>query len=338
MPGDAPVATREIEWDAANCLRVDHATVEAVEEMLRAGVRPVLLKGPVVANWLYSRDPSRRAYNDADLLVAPNEYAAARNVLAGLGYRPVPASGLRFRHGVTRHAECWFRDRDIAAIDLHRTIHGTERLDPGAVWAAATNEAGTVDVLGIPIDTPGEAFRLLHLVLHIRPKDRPGSRAWIDLQRAIATIPEERWESAARLATDLGVHDLVGALLRLIPGGESLADRLGLPRRWPLFLRVQFKGRDTTAALFCAEFLQVAWPARFRLVAEWIAPSADQVRAHWPLAARSHFGLALVYISRPLFVPWRLVQMLHSTPPASLDRDRTEIWPQRSLQSPGRPA
>lgn len=322
MSEGAPVATREIEWDAANCLRVDHATVEAVDALRAAGVRPVLLKGPVIASWLYPKDPSRRAYNDADLLVAPNEYPAARDVLAGLGYRPVPASGLRFRHGVTRHAECWFRERDIAAIDLHRTIHGTERFDPGTVWAAATNETETIDVLGVPIDTPGEAFRLLHLVLHLRPKDRPGSRAWTDLQRAIVTIPEERWKRAAQLAAALGVDDQVGALLRLIPAGESLADHLGLPRRWPLYLRVQFKGRDTTAALFLAEFFQVPWLARFRLAVEWIAPPPDQLRTRWPLAARGHLGLAIVYVSRPLLVPWRLVQMLHSTPPASLDRDR----------------
>lgn len=319
---DDLLTSREIERDAANCLRVDCATLEAVAALRTAGVRPLLLKGPVIANWLYPQGLSERAYNDADLLVAPNEYATARDVLVDLGYHPVPASGLRFRHSVARHAECWFRDRDVAAIDLHRTIHGTERVDPVAVWAAATNEAGTVDVLGIPIDTPGEAFRLLHLVLHLRPKDRPGSRAWTDLERAIAAIPAERWKPAVQLATALGVDDQVGALLRLIPSGESLADHLGLPRHWPLHLRAQFWGRDTTAALFIAEFLQITWLDRVRLGAEWIAPPPNQLRARWPLAARGHLGLAVVYISRPLLIPWRLVQTLRSSSPGRSDRDR----------------
>ena len=52
--------TGQVEWDAANCLRVDHATVEAVDALRAAGVRPVLLKGPVIAQWLYADDPSQR--------------------------------------------------------------------------------------------------------------------------------------------------------------------------------------------------------------------------------------------------------------------------------------
>ena len=219
--------TGQVEWDAANCLRVDHATVEAVDALRAAGVRPVLLKGPVIAQWLYADDPSQRAYNDTDLLVAPDDLAPAAEVLDGLGYRPVSASGLRFRHQVPRHARCWFRDRDRAAIDLHRTIHGTERLDPALVWGAAVEQPETVDVLGTRMEVPGEPFRLLHLVLHIRPKDHPGSRAWTDLERAVEVVPDDRWRGAVRLAERLGVAGSTGPLLRLSDRGGELADRLG---------------------------------------------------------------------------------------------------------------
>ncbi len=305
--------TGQVEWDAANCLRVDHATVEAVDALRAAGVRPVLQKGPVIAQWLYADDPSQRAYNDTDLLVAPDDLAPAAEVLDGLGYRPVAASGLRFRHQVPRQARCWFRDRDRAAIDLHRTIHGTERLDPALVWGAAVEQPETVDVLGTRMEVPGEPFRLLHLVLHIRPKDHPGSRAWTDLERAVDVISDDRWRGAVRLAERLGVAGSTGPLLRLSDRGGELADRLGLPRRWPSYLRLQYGGDGTTAARFAADFLQIAWPDRVRLAVEWVAPPPDHVRRRWPLAATGPSGLAIIYVTRLVLVPWRAVQMLRTT-------------------------
>src|SRR4051812_37401731 len=98
-------AVGEIEWPAANCLRVDHATVEAVCALRERGVRPILLKGPAVAEWLYAGNPAQRPYNDADLLVAPEPLAVSAVVLTGLGYRCALPFERRLPHGRPRHAE-----------------------------------------------------------------------------------------------------------------------------------------------------------------------------------------------------------------------------------------
>ena len=66
---------------------VDRATARVVTALRDEGVRSILLKGPVLADWLYADSP--RAYLDADLLVAPADVSRAEAVLDGLGYAKV---------------------------------------------------------------------------------------------------------------------------------------------------------------------------------------------------------------------------------------------------------
>ncbi len=44
--------------------------------MHKRGIRPLLIKGPAVAAWLYD-DPAERWYGDVDLLVDPELFDAA---------------------------------------------------------------------------------------------------------------------------------------------------------------------------------------------------------------------------------------------------------------------
>ena len=56
---------------AANALLLDLAAARASAALRDAGIRAILLKGPVIARWLYD-DGSERNYGDVDLLVAPH--------------------------------------------------------------------------------------------------------------------------------------------------------------------------------------------------------------------------------------------------------------------------
>lgn len=262
----------------ANCVRVDHFTVEAVEALREAGVRPLLLKGPAIAQWLYAEDTTRRAYSDADLLVAPSDLARAAVVLTELGYECVEPFDQRLPHSRPRHAECWYRTGDRSAIDLHRCIHGTERVSPGLVWQAATTDIASVDVLERTLDAPGEVFRLMHLVLHLRPKDHPGSRAWSDVEAAVAAVPVDSWQGAAELARRLGVDSRMGPLLRMVAGGDRVADRVHLPRVWPRWLRWEFNARSD-AARFAAEIAEKPWPDGLLLLVERLVPPPSYLRS-----------------------------------------------------------
>jgi hypothetical protein len=300
-----------IESAAANCLRIDAATVEAVRAMREIAVAPILLKGPVVGAWLHAEEPSCRTYHDADLLVAVEDFDRARLVLGRLGYRPAPMPAW-LHDGHLPHAECWFRARDGVAIDLHRSMHRAEGVDAVRIWRAASRDGGTIDVLGLRIDTPSEPFRLVHLVLGLRPVDR-SDRGWTDLERAIDVVPEATWRAAAALAADLGVEDVFGALLGTRARGAELRDRLGVSSRWPVPV-----GRSESVSRYFRQLVRAPWSRRLRMAREWIAPPVAHQRARWPRSSRVPLGTALSYVYRPLLVPWRCAQVVRDRRPGSV--------------------
>ncbi|MGZ4796532.1 MAG: nucleotidyltransferase family protein [Acidimicrobiia bacterium] len=306
----------------AQRLRIDLATVEVVTAMRRAGVRPILLKGPALVELLYRDDPAARAYGDVDLLVAPNQRQAASGVLADLGFERLegrfaqthgvgPAPLLeRLRHEPPRHAGAWARVRDHVVVDLHRTIHGAERLDADGVWRSVVASAERLDVLGVPMEIPSVVTRLLHVVLHLRPTDRPGSQARRDLELAVERDPVE-WERAADLARSLGLEAHMGALLRLVPRGAVLADALDLPAAWPMALRVEFDGAGR-ATRFLSRLTELGWTGRIMLVGEKLVPPPSYLRARSRLARRGRIGLAVSYAARVGSSPVRLLEVVRA--------------------------
>jgi hypothetical protein len=286
---------------------VDHWTAEVVTALRSAGVEPVLLKGSAVARWLYPDEPGARGYADADLLVRPDDRAEAGRVLSGLGFEPLPSRAPPARGGRPPRAVVWYRARDRAAVDLHTTVHGTDHLDPWTVWRVVTRDAERLEVHGVDVAVPCVPVRALHLVLHLRPKDDPGSQAWRDLERAVVVVPDEVWTDAAGIADDLGLRAEMGWLLRLVAGGPALAERLGLPAEAPAALVVQHE--------------RVAWPKARRLLDDVVRrdtraalvqlgrelfPRPSTVRARWPEARRGRVALVGVYLRRLRLVPVRL--------------------------------
>jgi hypothetical protein len=61
------------------------AAEQIVGALREAGVRSILLKGPVHARWLYE-EGARRAYSDIDLLAPAGELDRAEVVLEELGF------------------------------------------------------------------------------------------------------------------------------------------------------------------------------------------------------------------------------------------------------------
>jgi len=215
--------------DVARRMLVDRVTIEVVGALREAGLEPVLLKGPVIARWLYD-GPGERTYDDVDLLLGPRDFEAGTQVLARLGFvrGDEPAREVPLPAGQQAHAETWGRGGDAVAVDLHRCLHHTEHLPPAQVWDEVWGDHTLLDVYGTAVSVPAVRVRTLHLVLHLQPKDVPGTRAWTDLERAIDRVGRDDWAAAAELADRFGVRDDMGALLALVPGGAELAGRLDL--------------------------------------------------------------------------------------------------------------
>lgn len=154
------------------------AQLDEAARVLNAGdVQPILFKGSA---WLACADPARRGGRmlaDLDLMVAPEQYFAVIEQLAGVGYRlESPVS----RPEVP--AVLW-RPQDAATIDLHSDYGSRSTLfmtvDDLARGASVAQLPGSAALL------PGPAARVAILLLHDQLKGRDYIRGRIDLRHLL---------------------------------------------------------------------------------------------------------------------------------------------------------
>lgn len=273
---------------------VDHATLEVVGALRGAAIEPVLLKGPAVARWLYDR-PDERSYDDADLLLAPADFAPGEDVLRRLGYERFepPERAVPLPAGQRPHADTWTREDSTVAIDLHRCLHHTEHVPAQLVWDEVWRDRTTLDVHDTSLTVPSVRVRLLHIVVHLQPKDVPGTRAWIDLERAIHRVDREDWVAAVELADRFGVRAEVGALLALVDGGAELAEQLSLDTT-PTDVLLQEHRRHVPAIPHLARRVK-GRPAGETVRVVLAKVSLARVRAVTPLGEHGRVSLGRAY-------------------------------------------
>jgi hypothetical protein len=96
-----------------------------VAALAEAGIRSSPLKGPQLGEAIYGQ-PGRRLSSDVDLLVAPEELAAAVEVVRSLGYRAprdhLQVDGLPSLHWALAHER-----GELPLVELHWRIHWYER-------------------------------------------------------------------------------------------------------------------------------------------------------------------------------------------------------------------
>jgi Uncharacterised nucleotidyltransferase len=206
---------------------VDAATTEALLAFDQAAIEVVLLKGPVIATWLYG-DGEPRWYNDCDLLLREVDLNAAGAVLAGLGYdrlaSPPDDPGLL----PDIHSIVWIRAQDSAVVELHWTLVGLAAT-PESVWETLSGDTAPISVNGVTTRSLGEHARALHLGLHLAQHGRAARQPVEDLTRGIAQLDFGVWKGARVLSERLGGDSAFAAGLRAA-GGSDLAARLALPR------------------------------------------------------------------------------------------------------------
>jgi hypothetical protein len=273
-------------------------TREVVAAMHARGIRPVLLKGPVIARWLYADAPWTRPYVDVDLLVAPDDAVTARALLVGLGFEPaehpvLPQDG--------HHALPFLRRRDGATVDLHRSFHGLDGLSPERIWRAVSEHLEPIIVAGVELDAPDATLRALTVVLHLRAVDGACSQPWRDLERALALVGPIAWREVVELVRRLGVEPAFAARLRRLEAGARLADELGLG--WAGSPRFELIGAvdrgDAPASVLSLHALRTGRDPRYAL--RKLFPPREQLHRDFPRLARAGTGgLAAARVLRPL--------------------------------------
>lgn len=301
MPGGTSAAV----VNTVQAMAVDQVTAEVVTALETRGVDMILLKGPAIARLLYPR--GGRAYVDTDLLVSPDDFEVARNVLVARGFVLISS-------GISTHALAYARPDPATGrsftVDLHQRLPHFRR-SAGEAWSVLRAETVEMTIAGVTVRALSVPGRAMHVALHAAQHGEPKRQPLEDLRRAIAMVGFVDWQRASALAHALGAEDLFGAGLRLSPQGAPLANRLGLPDRVPLALRLKANGRMHPGA----RELQRLADARTRgqrllVLREGLLPRADVMRSLTPLARRGRAGLILAHVTRLLSIARRAVATL----------------------------
>jgi glycosyltransferase involved in cell wall biosynthesis len=313
------VLAPETLFEAAHAIAQDATLAEVVAELHEDGIRPLLVRGPAVARWLYD-DPAERPYGDVDLLVAPGSYGAAGEALARLGFEDRSA-GLRIdeHHPNESH---WVRVRDRhVCVDLHHSL-SLVAVAPAIAWARLTAGSGRLAIAGIEIDIPSPAAHLVVLALHAAHHGVEQPKPLADLAHAKDRVPFATWQDAAALATELGAGGAMREGLKLVEGGRELADALELADDATRLVRLHARTPPPTSSGIERLLRTRGTRARLVLIVGRFFPSPAYLRQWKPLAQRGRWGLALAYLWRPLWLLWHAPGGAIAWVAAALPRER----------------
>jgi hypothetical protein len=297
VPGTSPLNVSRGLVVAAGSLYLDRVTAEVVAAMRADGIRPLLLKGPSIAAWLYG-DGSSRPYGDVDLLVDARHRPAAEEVLRGLGFS-------RGQPGWQELAWSWRRSGDGSTVDLHRSIVGAEA-GPEVVWRTLSERTEPMRVGGLEVEVLTPSGRALQVALHAAKHGDSEVKPREDLVRALEVVDEECWLEASALARRIDAVPAFATGLRLDPEGARLADRLNLTTERPT--AVALRANRPRALVLGIEQLATARGVRSRLrfLARKAVPSRSYMRRTSALARRGPLGLGLAYVWRPVWMLFKL--------------------------------
>jgi len=291
--------------ELARNFAVDALTAEVASAFTGEGIGTVVLKGPVLARWLYPDEV--RPYVDSDLMVAPEHRARAVGVLERLGFvehcpwMPTPLS----------LEPCAHFNRDGIIVDLHCRLSGLDG-DPGAIWGCLAASAERQVIGGVELRVPDRDTVLLHVVLHAaQHANTVGGKPLEDLRRALARVEESQWSSALELALAYQGVAAFAAGLRLLPEGEDLARRLDLGE--VRSLKYALMREDAIAEeLYALLSVRVGIRRKLVIAANRGFPRPDYMRWWSPLARRGKRGLAGAYLWRAIWIIGQTLSAFHT--------------------------
>jgi glycosyltransferase involved in cell wall biosynthesis len=277
-------------------LAVDHTTVSVIRGLQAEGVRPILLKGPSMARWLYPE--GGRHYVDCDLLVSPREWDKTEVVLRRLGFTPMLAKARDTER--ERHSMPWEKQGHAVSVDLHHTLPGATGPDE-KVWQVLSGNTETFAMGSLTCEVLNADARALHVALHAAEDGLGNPQVKEDLRRALQVGSPDTWERARRLAADVGAEMSFSAGLRLLPQGRDVADDLNLPDNPPAEVALRAAGHPATA-LGLSQVVAAGTPRRrLEMLISKIFPSVTFMRRWYPRAGRPS-GLPVAYIQRWIWI------------------------------------
>ena len=267
-----------------------------VAYLMREADIPVLhIKGPTVAQWLYT--DGERSWGDVDVLVPRELLHDALEVLRRAAFTE------RFE-GVDEltssdHAVTMARaDQGLAGhgpeIDVHERFIGIE-LPADDAFELLWRRRVPATFAHIDAWAPDLPSRALLVALNTARSQNDQSRE--DLRRLVASADADDWRELVALAGRLQALPALRAGLSLLPEGEAIG-REHLPgvevsAEW--WLRLDDPPRTALRLEELRHLPARQWPV---VLAKWIAPPPAVVRMRDPRAADSRSALARAYVRR----------------------------------------
>jgi hypothetical protein len=278
----------------------------AVLQALSAGgVRALVIKGAALAYSVYDAAWQRPSI-DTDILVAPDQAAAAEQVLGRAGYRQSHAltSGELVSHQVSF-------ERDAASglqhvIDLHWKIVNPQMLADSLPFEDLWTDAVTVPRLGpdarMPSPIASVILASIHRLAHHQGRDR---LIWLyDLRLLAGRLERAQWDSLVQAATARRVAGLC------LDGLRQARDQVAapLPADVERTLEANAPGEPSHRYLegivsrrqVLADDLAAlgSWRARLRLIREHAFPPPAYIRERYGITSR--WLLPALYVHRLL--------------------------------------
>jgi hypothetical protein len=287
---------------------VDAVTAEVAVAFGREGIAVLVLKGPVLARWLYPGEV--RPYVDSDLMVAPENRARAVGVLERLGFVehcPWMPTPLSLDPGGTA-----FNRPGGGMVDLHCQLPGLNG-DPDAIWGRLAASADRQVIAGVELQVPDRDTVLLHVVLHAaHHANLADGKPQEDLRRALALVEETGWSRALELARAYRGVPAFAAGLRLLPEGRDLACRLGLGELRSLQHEVRREDNVIAEELYALLSADTGIRQKLVIAASDIFPLPDYMRWWSSLARRGRLGLAGAYLWRAIWIIGQAPGAIHT--------------------------
>jgi hypothetical protein len=287
---------------------VDALTAEVASAFGRDEIETLVLKGPVLARWLYPGEV--RPYGDSDLMVAPKSRARAVGVLERLGFvehLPWMPTPLSLDPGGTA-----FNRPGGGMVDLHCQLPGLDG-DPAMIWERLAASAERQVIAGVELRVPDRDVVLLHVVLHAaHHANMVDGKPLEDLRRALALVEETEWSNALELARAYrGVPAFVAGL-RLLPEGADLARRLDLGEVWSFQHEIRREDNVIAEELYALLSADVGMRRKLVIAASDIFPRPDYMRWWSPLAWHGRLGLVGAYLWRTVWIIGRAPGAIHT--------------------------
>lgn len=264
---------------------------EIVAALEAAGARPVLLKGPAVADRFYP-EPHLRTFADLDVLVRRSALPAAVAALVESGYTPRqefrPGFAERFGHDVHLVGP---REHGRVDVELHWRI-GDDPVAQALDHARLAGGGVDLDVAGAQVRVPAAADLLLVLAVHLL-SDRAKRLIWVeDLVLVSEAVSDDEWNRL--FADDLGwvLHRALDYAAALLAYDRPRPLPPGPPPRWGPLRAVETL--DVRAAPHIGRLALLNWRDRARYLRDVLVPTRAGLEgtvggdgaAVWRLAAR----------------------------------------------------